>query len=276
MKGNPPPPEPTRSTDGAPPLSRAGESAFGHVFLETPDATDCRLEIAGLGARAHAFAIDWHIRLLLALTWLLLVGSLLFSFEQMGRAVRHLPASFGTWLWLVPAAAIYFLYHPVLEVALSGRTPGKRMAGVRLVTTQGHTPGTGALLLRNVFRLLDSLPGLYIVGLVAVAVTRQQVRIGDLAAGLVLVYDDTAQIKTLRRATGLALTSPLAPDDQALLLDLTARWKELDEDARIEFAGQFLRRVGRPLPPEDRKRRYGRTLKRALDQLLAESEGVRR
>ena len=174
----------------------------------------------------------------------------------------------------MPAAAIYFLYHPLLEVAMAGRTPGKRMAGVRLVTMQGHTPGTGALLLRNVFRLLDALPGLYIVGLVAVALTRQQVRIGDLAAGLVLVYDHTAQQDTLRRATGLALNSALSPNDQSLLLDLTARWTELEEATRIRFAEQFLLRLGQTLPDPGRKSHYGRQLKLKLDKLLAESEGA--
>jgi len=259
MNGNPPP---------------ADESALGHLSLQSPDALDYRLEIAGLGARSHAFVIDWHIRFLLALTWLLVVGFALHSFEQMREIVRHKPSFFDTWVWLVPAAAIYFLYHPVLEIVMAGRTPGKRMAGVRLVTSQGHTPGTGALLLRNVFRLLDCLPGLYIVGLVAVALTRQQVRIGDLAAGLVLVYDHAAQQKALRRATGLALNSTLGPHDQALLLDLTARWPELEEAARIRFAEQFLQRIGRPLPDADRKLHYGRQLKLTLDKLLAEAEGA--
>lgn len=255
-------------------LSPPAESAVGHLSLQTPDALDYRLEIAGLGARSHAFVIDWHIRFLLALTWLLVVGLVLHSFEQIREIVRHKPSFFDAWIWLMPAAAIYFLYHPVLEIAMAGRTPGKRMAGVRLVSSQGHTPGTGALLLRNVFRLLDCLPGLYIVGLVAVALTRQQVRIGDLAAGLVLVYDNTAQQKTLRRATGLVLNSAMSPHDQALLLDLTVRWKELEGATRIRFAEQFLQRIGQPLPDADHKPNYDRHLKITLDKLVAESEGA--
>lgn len=259
MNGNQPPP---------------AVSAVGHLSLQTPDALDYRLEIAGLGARSHAFVIDWHIRFLLALTWLLVVGFVLHSFEQMREVLRHKPSFPDAWIWLMPAAAIYFLYHPVLEIVMAGRTPGKRMAGVRLVSSQGHTPGTGALLLRNVFRLLDCLPGLYIVGLVAVALTRQQVRIGDLAAGLVLVYDHTAQQKALRRATGLALNSAMSPHDQALLLDLTVRWKELEEATRIRFAEQFLQRIGQPLPDAGHKPNYDRHLKITLDKLVAESEGA--
>ena len=56
---------------------------------------------------------------------------------------------------VVPSIAIYFLYHLVLEVLLHGQTPGKRMAGVRLdPLADGGAPGIGALLVRNVFRLV--------------------------------------------------------------------------------------------------------------------------
>ncbi|NJD05297.1 MAG: hypothetical protein FIA97_02225 [Methylococcaceae bacterium] len=76
----------------------ADSSAFGHIALETPDATDDRLEIAGLGARSHAFAIDWHIRFLLALTWLLALGFALQSPEQLRKVFDHEFSSPDTWL----------------------------------------------------------------------------------------------------------------------------------------------------------------------------------
>ena len=73
----------------------------------------------------------------------------------------------GRWFGTVvlPALAIYFLYHPVLELAMRGRTPGKRSAGIHVVTRDGSAPSAGALLVRNVFRLIDSLPVAYGVGL---------------------------------------------------------------------------------------------------------------
>ena len=66
---------------------------------------------------------------------------------------------------VLPSLALYFLYHPILEVLMKGRTPGKRIAGVRLVKRDGGVPGVGALLIRNVFRLIDSLPFAYCIGL---------------------------------------------------------------------------------------------------------------
>jgi len=68
--------------------------------------------------------------------------------------------------------------HHVVELALRGSTPGKRMAGVRIVARDGGAPSVGALLTRNVFRLVDSLPLFYGVGLITVVLTREHLRIG--------------------------------------------------------------------------------------------------
>lgn len=244
-------------------------SASGYLTLQSSEALDFQVEIAGMGARAHAFIIDWHIRLLLALTWLFAVGLGLHSLEEMRVLIRYSSGSAAALILLVPPGLIYFLYHPVLEVLMAGRTPGKRMAGVRLVNLQGHTPGIAAILLRNVFRLIDSLPGFYFLGLVSVALTRNRVRIGDLAAGLVLVYDDsTVKPKALQQMTDLALNSQLSVEDQSLLLDLLSRWKELSSEARIRFAQQFLARIGKPVANLNLIKRPERALKIALESLL--------
>lgn len=243
-------------------------AAFGHLSLQSAEALDYQLEIAGMGARAHAFVIDWHIRLLLALAWLVIAALSLYPLTELHALFKHKLSSVATFVLLVPAAVIYFFYHPVLEVAMAGRTPGKRMAGVRLVSLQGHTPGIGPLLLRNVFRLIDSLPGFYVVGLVSVALTSKQVRIGDLAAGLVLVYDSTVDPKTVEKIGALARHSRLDDDDQALLLDILARWKELTIDTRISLAQQFLDRIGHTIPNLNiTKAKQDRALKQTLDSL---------
>jgi hypothetical protein len=151
---------------------------------------------------------------------------------------------------------------------MAGRTPGKRMAGVRLVTLQGHSPGVGTILLRNVFRLIDSLPGFYFLGLITIALTRNQVRIGDLAAGLVLVYDNTIKPKTLEQVTHLALHSQLSTDDQALLMDLLNRWEGLATETRIQFAKQFFARIGKAVPELNEGNKQDQILKQALETLI--------
>src|SRR5665213_1165564 len=131
------------------------------LIVTSPTGVDVELAIAGPGSRAYAFIIDWHIRLLIAVTWF--AGAAYFLTKNPDFA-KHSPVTAGL-LTGLPPAAIYFLYHPVLEMMMHGRTPGKRMAGVRIVNRQGGTPSMLAILIRNAFRLVDCLPVVYAVGL---------------------------------------------------------------------------------------------------------------
>ena len=158
-------------------------------FIAVPSATgvDARVVLAGPGARSIAFVIDFGIRSGLALVYLLLaslflLGNLSFSYTDDDETLWILAG------WL-PASAIYFLYHLVLEPVMGGRTPGKRMIGVRVVTPEGLTPNVGSLVIRNVMRMIDSLPTFYVVGLLFVMFGKRHVRLGDLAAGTVLAVE---------------------------------------------------------------------------------------
>lgn len=241
-----------------------------YLQIQSAEGLDYQLEIAGMGARSYAFIIDWHIRLLLTITWVVVCGLVFFNWGELRNLFKpgH-PSQVGL-VVILPALLIYFLYHPLLEILMAGRTPGKRMTGVRLVDFQGHTPGIGALLLRNVFRLIDSLPGFYFLGLVTVALTGKHQRIGDLAAGLVLIYDNAGKSGSLQQISDLTLHSRLSGDDQALLLDLLNRWNELASERRIMFAQQFLTRIGRAIPEESGKHAQEQALKLALKSLLTQ------
>jgi len=193
------------------------------------------LALAGPGGRSYAFIIDWHIRLLLALVWALgvvLVGRLRDNPEWV-------PLVAG-----IPAAIIYLFYHPVVELAMGGQTPGKRIAGVRVVSRRGHPPTVVAILIRNVFRLVDSFPAFYTVGLLAVMLTRDSVRIGDLAAGTVLVYLPKHTRKAADRQRGLAQQTRLPIDVAELVSDLLDRWPQLEPSVRKELAVTILQRAG--------------------------------
>jgi len=205
---------------------------------------DVSLPVAGAGARAYAFLIDWCIRLLLALAWFG-VASLTYNGSLSLAPPLDTDARwFGA--VLAPALAIYFLYHYLLELLMRGRTPGKRMAGVRVIGRDGATPSIGALLIRNVFRLVDSLPLFYGVGLIAVIATLEHRRIGDVAAGTVLAYE--AHTAAAPAAPELAIAS--APYDAAaaeLVAELLQRWPLLTATARRRLALQLLSRQGVPV-----------------------------
>lgn len=220
------------------------------------------LPVAGPGTRAYAFIIDWHIRLLVALAWLLL-GWLV----NLGVGSRFGSSPFVL-VVVVPAVLIYLFYHPILEPLMRGRTPGKRMAGARIVTLEGGTPGIGALLMRNVFRLIDSLPLFYLVGLVCCMFTEQRVRIGDLAAGTVLVLDDPKASRSLGKLGKLAQTSRLDPDTAALVQDLIERWSELRNGRAEALARELLARLNSGLDPSQLATLDSAALRSQLEALL--------
>jgi uncharacterized RDD family membrane protein YckC len=239
--------------------------AAPQVTLQSITGVDVELRIAGIGSRSFAFVIDWHIRSILAFAWWA-VGTLLMVGKLALLASGKSPGS-GYVLWVVlPASAIYLFYHPVLEVLMRGSTPGKRMAGVRIVTRTGDIPGIGALLIRNVFRLIDSLPFAYLVGLVATAVTEQHVRIGDIAAGTLLILDGKEHEVSFARLT--PANSSLDPRASDLIHELLERWTALDEETRGQLARSLLARVDKSHSPDDLGRLTQAGLRDRLRALL--------
>jgi uncharacterized RDD family membrane protein YckC len=234
-------------------------AAAPDLVIDSATGVDVKLRIAGPGARAYAFLIDWHIRIVLALAWYVIAVRI-----STGRWIPTPPMDGDSSLFslvLLPPVAIFFLYHYVLEVAMRGRTPGKRMAGVRITTRDGGAPSVGALLVRNVYRLIDSFPLIYGVGLFSAMFTRTHVRVGDMAAGTLLVYErtgapipDLMEGETLDAATGEVLS------------ELLHRWPSLDPYARRRLSRALLTRHGASLPAPGAAAEDAQ-LQRALEQL---------
>jgi uncharacterized RDD family membrane protein YckC len=239
--------------------------AAPQVTLQSITGVDVELRIAGAGSRSYAFVIDWHIRLVLALAWFV-VATVLY----LGRlSLLDSEGASGTEYYVIvglPAAIIYFLYHPILEIAMRGSTPGKRMAGVRIVTRTGDIPGPGALLLRNVFRLIDSQPLVYLVGLVTVIVTAQHVRIGDIAAGTLLILDARENENSFARLAPAG--SSLDPQSADLIHEVLERWTALDEQTRGNLGRSLLARVDKSSSAEQLALLSNHELRARLKALL--------
>lgn len=203
---------------------------------------DITVRVAGPGTRSYAFVIDWHIRVLLALA-IMLLG--LIGAELLPGATGKLTTRRPMEVAFVLAGLIYVLYHPLIELVMRGRTPGKRMAGVRILTVEGAIPGMGALLMRNLFRLLDALPTMYVVGLSFCIFTARRVRVGDIAAGTVLVLDQGAAAESLSRLGAVLQRSSLPPETLKLAQDLLDRWPALQEDRRATLARSLLVKLGK-------------------------------
>jgi uncharacterized membrane protein SpoIIM required for sporulation/uncharacterized RDD family membrane protein YckC len=232
------------------------------LIVDSVTGVELALSVAGAGARCYAFVIDWLIRAILFTAW---YGAAALIYN--GRWSVAAPVNpDARWFVLVvtPAVSIYFLYHLVLEVAMHGRTPGKRIAGVRIVARDGSTPSLGALLTRNVFRLVDSLPVAYGVGLVTTLATADHVRIGDMAAGTLLVHE-RGNIELPKHSDNAAPQHTLATVDAEIVSDLLSRWSQLGATARRKLANTLLARYGMGPTTE---RRADNALRNQLQQLL--------
>lgn len=200
------------------------------LTIDSGQGIDLNYEIAGVGARAYAFTIDWHIRVLIAIGWILIL--LLVRFY----------VSVSPLLIFLPAAAVYLLYHPLIELLLKGSTPGKKRAGVRILSQEGVPPSVLQVLVRNIFRLIDSLPLFYGVGIVTCVCNRTAQRFGDMAAGTVLVYDEDAT--TLIESAGLYTDEDLNMGQMTAVRSLLDRWDGLDSQVQIKLARRLLAKLG--------------------------------
>jgi len=133
--------------------------------------------VAGLGSRFLAWLVD--VCLIVILTEMgLFVGSVL----ELGRA--GLGAGI-IMLWIFVVQWCYFL---LFEWLWNGQTPGKRMLGIRVIQWKGTRLSFEQAVIRNILRVADSLPLLYGVGFLVAACNRESRRLGDLAAGTLVVY----------------------------------------------------------------------------------------
>jgi uncharacterized RDD family membrane protein YckC len=143
--------------------------------ISTPEGVQLALPLAGIGSRFMALLID------------LLIGAVVMTIAIVGTlaAVGDVAAEIvATCAFLL----IVVVYNVVFEVFGGGRTIGKRAARLRVVSDDGAQVGLRASMIRNVIRILE-LSLLYIPALVSVLATRYNQRLGDLAAGTLVVRD---------------------------------------------------------------------------------------
>ena len=152
------------------------------ISVATPEGVTLEATLAGVGSRFVAGVIDQLLRwsVLLALVTLLAVLE-----EDIGNGF----SGAGVVTIIVAVFFVQFGYDVLFEVLASGRTPGKRWTGLRVVKKGGTPVGFLASALRNILRIVDSLPGFYLVGILSVMFTANNQRLGDLAAGTIVVRE---------------------------------------------------------------------------------------
>ncbi len=210
-----------------------------HLEVETPEHVVLDLEIAGFASRLLAALLDSLIVTGLGVAWFVLLAVLL-GFGLLGEPW------FGA-LVLLGGFALWNGYFILFEGLRRGQTPGKRRLGIRVVRDTGHAVTLGDAVVRNLLRVADFLPPPYLGGLLLMAFHRRGKRLGDLAAGTVVVRDRPAE--WLRPAAAApapsALAAPELSDAEFRLLGrFLDRAAQLDAPARDRLAGSLAVRFG--------------------------------
>jgi uncharacterized RDD family membrane protein YckC len=153
--------------------------------------------VAGLGARLLAWLLDLHV----------IIAVFLFGcvYATVWELVRQ---GLGDAMLLVLTFVVQWGYFVLWEWLWYGQTPGKRLVGIRVIDEQGSSISFGQAVTRNLLRVADGLPllipdvmpVLYGVGFLTAACNREQRRLGDWAAGTLVVYvEDRTQVLKLEQ-----------------------------------------------------------------------------
>src|SRR6266702_2450861 len=155
------------------------------LSIETPELVAIEMPLAGIGSRFIALLVD-------TLIWgagLFLMGILLFILAPALKAFSKLSYQWVVALFTFLLFLFNWGYFTLFEAFANGRTPGKRVARIRVIQCSGRPIGFFESLARNLVRYVDQIPFFYAVGVVTMFVTRQHQRLGDLAAGTLVVRE---------------------------------------------------------------------------------------
>lgn len=169
------------------------------VDIKTPEYVSLKFSLAGLGSRGAAFAIDQLVIMLLYFIIFLVVFFLLestFDIVEIGDSFGMLIAFVIISVFVINNGYFFFL-----EFFWGGRTVGKRIIGLRTIQDNGHRITVLSSFIRNLLRIIDDLPASYLVGIILIFSHPQHKRLGDLAAGTIVVHEShTKQKKSKKNA----------------------------------------------------------------------------
>lgn len=216
------------------------------LTIVSPENIAFEFRLAGPAARSLAFLIDAVVIGLLGLGMLLGGGSLGFGGE----------AFLG--LFLIGLFFLWWGYGAVGEVLANGRTIGKAALGLRVVSQTGLSINPAQAILRNLLRLVDVAPPFF-PGVLAMGWSARLQRLGDLAAGTIVVLDRSRRPPRPPRVESAAaefvpVGFQAPPPLIQALAAYVGRRGELSTGRRIELAGIAAARLcaawGVPVPAD--------------------------
>jgi uncharacterized RDD family membrane protein YckC len=236
------------------------------IAISTPEGIAIEYSLAGLASRYIAALIDLAIKGAIVVAVVLILSGVHASDTAQAVAV------------IVLLFLALFVYDVVFEVWGAGRTPGKRWNGLRVVTDDGRPIELPASAVRRLLWLVDAPLTVFIAGSVSILVTDRNQRLGDLAAGTVVVRESLHSIASVTLSDSVLPKTPYAetvdvttitPAELSAVRDFLARRRSLSSDARERVA----ERLAQALEPKVGGLPVGGLQAEALLETIAAAKG---
>jgi uncharacterized RDD family membrane protein YckC len=230
-----------------------------NLVVETPEQIGIDFEIAGVGSRMLAAIIDALVMSVLIIVAtiapLVLIATAREAAETMAENVTKQDHVFrnvnalGLAVVFLSYFAVQWGYYIVAELLTDGRSPGKRALGLRVVRADGFPIGFAETIVRNLVRIVDIVPGVYGIGLLTMIAGRKTQRLGDVAAGTIVIKERVGQQKgsiaaipmptEQRPVPPTRVSAALTPAELNLLTSYRNRAASLSAPVRARLAAQI-------------------------------------
>jgi uncharacterized RDD family membrane protein YckC len=222
-------------------------SSADKLTIETPEQTSLEFPLAGIGSCFLALAADT------------LLQTAFFAVLGIAAGLLSLANLFSTMTkqWVIAILlfiffAVQFGYFAVFESLWNGQTPGKRWTRLRVIKDDGRPITPYDAILRNLLRTVDALPSLYATGIICILFSRENKRVGDFAAGTVVIHEkplegvssiwDSSTPQT--QASPWGALPQLSLEELQLIEAFFGRRNNLDPDVRRMISSQISDRLG--------------------------------
>jgi len=161
--------------------------------IETPEQVELQFNVAGIGSRFVALLLDHLIQggvIVLVFFGLIFV---IFGAHRIERAADagevDTAAKWGIAIIFLFFFCLIWGYFALFEAFWHGQTPGKRVMKLRVIKDSGRQITLFEALARNLLRYVDYLPSLYLAGVITMLCNKRNKRLGDFAAGTLVIHD---------------------------------------------------------------------------------------
>lgn len=172
------------------PVDRLTDSASDQLTIDTPEQVALRFPVAGIGSRFLAIVADTLLQGV-AYAALIFVAVLIVA-SAPKIAGGNLSRSGEKWLvagLILFHFVLYWGYFTIFETFWNGQTPGKKFFKIRVIKDSGRQITFFESMVRNLIRVVDMVPSFYLVGVISMVCNRQHKRLGDFAAGTLVVHE---------------------------------------------------------------------------------------